>query len=282
VLLHAAVRQDGKVVAIDSRAWLLHRREIGAAYRTELAGGLERLGFEIERGTGRGGRYFEVSGVPRTLIDRWSSRHHQVREAIEHRIRNKTTELTERIAGGGSDAEAARSQLAALRQSGQLAAGEDRYMSYTTRSAKVKTTVELDRDWASAAAEHGFDRGGLNRLLQVDPDRVRATATNHTTLVSALTEFDATFTEREARAVALERSAGVPIEAALDVLDRLRADGEVLVLADGHLTTRRHRAVERATVTIAERLSQSVVRPWCCRPSSAARWRSRVASVRWS
>ena len=36
VLLHAAVR-DGKLVAIDSRSWLVHRRELGAAYRTELA-----------------------------------------------------------------------------------------------------------------------------------------------------------------------------------------------------------------------------------------------------
>ena len=261
VLLHAAVRQDGKVVAIDSRAWLLHRREIGAAYRTELAGGLERLGFEIERGTGRGGRYFEIKGVPRQLIDRWSSRHHQVREAIEHRIRDKTTELTARIAHGGSDAEAAKSELAALRHSGQLAAGEDRYMSYATRSAKLQTTVELDRDWASVATEDGFDRGDLSRLLQIDGRRPHATVTDDAALVSALTEFDATFTEREARAVALERSTGVRIEEALGVLDRLRADGELLVLADGHLTTRRHRAAERATVNVAERLTHTAVNP---------------------
>ena len=37
VLLHAAVRRDGRLVAIDSRSWLVHQREVGAAYRTELA-----------------------------------------------------------------------------------------------------------------------------------------------------------------------------------------------------------------------------------------------------
>jgi conjugative relaxase-like TrwC/TraI family protein len=37
VLLHGAMRRDGRVVAIDSRAWLVHQREVGAAYRTAPA-----------------------------------------------------------------------------------------------------------------------------------------------------------------------------------------------------------------------------------------------------
>jgi conjugative relaxase-like TrwC/TraI family protein len=78
VLLHGALRRDGRVVAIDSRAWLAHRRELGAAYRTELAQELHRLGFQVQRATGRGGRYFKIEGIPAKLIDRWSSRHHQV------------------------------------------------------------------------------------------------------------------------------------------------------------------------------------------------------------
>ena len=45
VLLHAALRRDGRLVAIDSRTWLLHQREVGAAYRTELARELATLGF---------------------------------------------------------------------------------------------------------------------------------------------------------------------------------------------------------------------------------------------
>ncbi len=67
VVLHGAVREgDGRVVAIESRSWLVHQREIGAAYRAQLAHELARLGFGIEAQTGRGERYFELSGVPRT------------------------------------------------------------------------------------------------------------------------------------------------------------------------------------------------------------------------
>ncbi|MGH2843490.1 MAG: MobF family relaxase, partial [Solirubrobacteraceae bacterium] len=86
VLLHAAVRDDQRVVAIDSRSWFVHRRELGAAYRTELAREMTALGFEIRRGSGRGGRYFEIAGLPQELIDAWSSRHHQVQDAIQQHL----------------------------------------------------------------------------------------------------------------------------------------------------------------------------------------------------
>ena len=52
VVLHGAVRQgDGRVVAIESRAWLVHQRELGAAYRAQLADELGELGFQITAGT---------------------------------------------------------------------------------------------------------------------------------------------------------------------------------------------------------------------------------------
>jgi ATP-dependent exoDNAse (exonuclease V) alpha subunit len=71
----------------------------------------------------------------------------------------------------------------------------------------------------------------------------------------ALTEFDATFTAREARAAALERSAGTPIPDALRQLQTLRASGEILLLADGTGTTKDHRGYERAVVAITEQLT---------------------------
>ncbi len=55
VVLHGAVRRgDGKVVAIESRAWLVHQRELGAAYRAQLAAELERLGLRSRPGRGGG------------------------------------------------------------------------------------------------------------------------------------------------------------------------------------------------------------------------------------
>ncbi len=76
-------------------------------------------------------------------------------------------------------------------------------------------------------------------------------------LRARLTEFDATFTEREARAVALEASAGLPIAECLKRLQDLRPSGDLLALAGGLLTTRAHRALERQTVQLATGLAAS-------------------------
>jgi conjugative relaxase-like TrwC/TraI family protein len=258
VLLHAAVREDGRIVAIDSRRWFVHRREVGAAYRTELARELGRLGFRIERGTGRGGRYFEIEGVPQKLLDRWSSRHHQVREGIARRLEARQAAL-EAIAGGaGPRAIRARAQLGDLRRHGRLAPAEDRRIAWSTRSAKdFATHQHLDRHWQNDAR-----RAGLSiRVLrdQNGPTSSRPAAAGD--LLSRLTEFDATFTEREARAVALEASAGVSIATALSPLPQLRDAGELVKLADGQLTTRAHRALERSTIQGAERLASDEAEP---------------------
>lgn len=226
VLLHAAVRRDGEVVAIDSRSWFVHRREAGAAYRTELAYGMGQLGFEIARGSGRGGRYFEIEGVPQALLDRWSSRHHEVRAAIEARL----------AATGRSE----------------LAPAEDRHMAQSTRAVKgLITHGDLDRAWSRAASLVPFDGDDVERLrtgAAVQPAGLAVVR-------AGLTEFDATFAEREARAVALEASAGVRIEAAIDVLEQLRGSGELLALANGQATTRFHRVAERQVVAMAWRLA---------------------------
>ena len=257
VLLHAGVRRDGRLAAIDSRRWLVHRRELGAAYRTEFAHELSRHGFEIQRGTGRGGRYFELAGVPETLTDRWSSRHHQVRNAIDARLREKREELETIIARGAEEARDARARLEQLDASVRLAPAEERFMSQATRGAKLLTThADLDRHWRREAHDAGVDSRDVHRLTgheQAAPpaDRARLTA--------GLTEFDATFAGHEARAVALEVAVGAPIGEGLRTLDQLREAGELLELAGGRLTTRAHRAQEQATVTAVARLASARV-----------------------
>jgi conjugative relaxase-like TrwC/TraI family protein len=229
VLLHAAVRDDQRVVAIDSRSWFVHRRELGAAYRTELARELTRLGFEIERGTGRGGRYFEIAGVPQKLIDAWSSRHHQVQEAIQ-----------QRLAQTGSE---------------RISAAAERRAGLATRQGKQPATnADLDREWHSAATNASFTTDRLQRLR--DPTQTELAPAEQRELLRGLTEFDATFKDRDARAVALERAAGVPIEQALGALAQARDERAVLRLADGSSTTNWHRALERLTVGSFETLSR--------------------------
>lgn len=156
VLLHAAVRRDGQLAAIDSRSWLVHQREVGAAYRTELARELAGLGFEVERRTGRGGRYFEIGGVPRGLLDRWSSRHREVQAAIRQRVTDQERQLAGVIAVGGLGASEASEQLALLRRSG-LSPAQERMMGTITRNAKHPVTVsDLDYEWRRAARELQF------------------------------------------------------------------------------------------------------------------------------
>jgi conjugative relaxase-like TrwC/TraI family protein len=260
VLLHAAVRRDGRLVAIDSRSWLVHQREIGAAYRTELARELGALGFTIVRGTGRGGRYFELEEVPQQLLDRWSSRHHQVQAAIRLRLADQKRTLEQVIGRGGPEASEAIEQLELLRSNGQLHPKQERLMGTATRSAKTIVTVkDLDTAWRQTALGLGVSRERLEVLRRqphqplepAEPERV----------LGALTEFDATFAAREARAVALERSAGASIQQALERLRQLRARREILLLADGSGTTRDHRGREQAVVAITQRLAGMRVEP---------------------
>ena len=259
VLLHGAVRRDGRVVAIDSRSWLVHRREVGAAYRTELARELNGLGFEIQRGTGRGGRYFELAGVPDGLLDRWSSRHRQVHAAIDERLAVQKAMLKVLVSGGGPDGVEAAHRLELLRESGQLSPREERFMSQATRSAKTPATHrDLDEQWKRTARGHGLDRGGLNGLRGPRPVMIPA---SRGSVMDGLTEFDATFPARDARAVALERSAGTPIPDALVPLRELRDTEEILRLADGTGTTRQHRARERDTVATAGRVADKSIAP---------------------
>ena len=237
VLLHAAVRRDGELVAIDSRSWLVHQREVGAAYRTELARELSELGFGVRRGVGRGGRYFELDRVPQGLSDRWSSRRHQVQGAIRDRLADQHDALQEIIAQGGPAATEAEEQLELLRRFDQLSPKEERWMGTVTRSAKARMTVEdLDQAWRRTALGFGLSRERID-VLRHHPDPALEPAGTDDVL-EALTEFDATFPARSARAVALERSAGAPIQAALDQLRALRASEDILVLADGTGTTR--------------------------------------------
>lgn len=258
VVLHGAVRAgDGRVVAIESRAWLVHQREIGAAYRATLARELDQLGFGVQAGTGRGGRYFELAGVPPGLIEQWSGRHRQVRAAIEQRLSERLGELRALVDAGGPAAGAAAGRLAALERSGQLMPAEQRAVAMATRAGKgqLVTAGDLDYAWWQAASEYGFDARGVQALQVHGPVVELGDRELDRRILERLTEFDATFAPREARAVALEAIAGGDPARALGALGRLHERREILELADGRQTTRSHRGTERAAVTAVKQLA---------------------------
>ncbi|MGO9900115.1 MAG: hypothetical protein ACLP0J_10580 [Solirubrobacteraceae bacterium] len=165
------------------------------------------------------------------------------------------------MAEGGVAATEAAMALELLRQTGQLSPAQERLMGTVTRSAKAPVTVaDLDTEWRRTALGLGVSRERIEVLRHQQIPALEPAAPRE--VLAALTEFDATFPAREARAVALERSAGAPIDAALEQLRELRARDEILVLADGTGTTRQHRGPERTVVAIAlrprpERLNRS-------------------------
>jgi hypothetical protein len=168
VLLHAAVRRDGRLVAIDSRSWLVHQREVGAAYRTELAHELQALGFTVLRGTGRAGRYFEIDGIPQGLLDRWSSRRRQVQAVIRERFMEQEHALQARVAQGGDQAAEAVEQLELLRRHGQLLPKEERWAALVARNTKSAVSLDdLDKEWVREALRQGVSRERIEVLRRM-------------------------------------------------------------------------------------------------------------------
>jgi conjugative relaxase-like TrwC/TraI family protein len=83
VVIAGAVREDERFVAVASRPVFRSARELGAFYRSALAGELTREGYGIEQATGKDGRYFEIAGVPRELCEAFSGRSREVARAAE-------------------------------------------------------------------------------------------------------------------------------------------------------------------------------------------------------
>jgi len=218
VVVTSAVRDDGRIVAVASRPVFRSAREVGAFYRSALAHELSERGYEIDAGTGKESRYFEIAGVPQGLIHAFSARSREVAAAAE-RFRAKWGRAPER--------------------------GELRRLKLENRKAKLPVTrVDLQRVWDEKAARHGFqlelhdgtrgERSPVGRALE---DRVE----------ERLTEHAATFEPGELRAVLLEQSTGELSPA--DALARARgmiAERRVLPLEGGRMTTLAIRAKEQA------------------------------------
>ena len=158
----------------------------------------------------------------------------------------------------------------ALEQSGQLLPAEQRAVAMSTRAAKgegaLQTAGDLDRAWWQDAREHAFDARSVEALRgrgqAVDVAEPEPGDELERRIVHRLTEFDATFAQREARAVALEAAAGhVEPDRALVLLERLRERREILELVDGRETTRSHRGSERAALTSARALTDTPAEP---------------------
>ena len=124
--------EDGKWRSMANEGLYARQKLIGMLYRSELAAGLARLGYGIEK-THTDGR-FEIAGVPRTAIEAFSSRRAEIEAA-----------MAERNLGASGDSPRLAERAALM-----------------TRAAKR----DIDRDelrgvWAKQAADLGLDAGAL-------------------------------------------------------------------------------------------------------------------------
>lgn len=226
VVVFGAERADGRYAAVDSRELFRAARANGAWYRAELAHNLERLGLEIEGGTGRDGRYFGIKGVPVSLAERWSARSADIdRAAREFRTRY------------GRDPRA----------------GELGSITQGTRGTKTRMrTANVDAAWRAVGEEHGLSRERAQSLYtrrEHTPQPGRDFAQR---LLGEVTRDRSMVSERDLYARAYELSPGNchPAEARRAV-GELAQMGELVALQGGMWTTRELREREQRAVELA-------------------------------
>jgi conjugative relaxase-like TrwC/TraI family protein len=245
VVITSAIREDGRLVAVASRPIFRAARELGAYYRSALAHELTQRGYAIERGTGKQGRYFEVAGVPRGLLDAFSARSREVARAAE-RFRAKWGRAPER--------------------------GELRALKLENRKAKVPVTQrDLQRVWNETAARFDYTTGREQaanmREANAVPEHVLEDRVEE-----RLTERAATFELGDLRAVLLEQSVGelAPTEA-LALSKRMIAERRILPLEGGLMTTL---AVRHASKQSSDASVSWPTRPGATRASRRAHARA--------
>jgi conjugative relaxase-like TrwC/TraI family protein len=229
VVVLGAERTDGRFVAVDSRELFRSARANGAWYRAELAYGLQELGLEVRGRTGRGGRYFELAGVPERLTERWSARTAEIDRA----------------------ARAFRTRYGRDPRGGELGS-----ITVATRGTKtVAATVDVDGAWLAVGEEYGLTRERVHSLFagQLTPARDRSVERDlPRDFLAEVTRDRATVSDRDLRAGAYELAAGVchPSRADRLVTD-LAHSGELIALEGGMWTTRELREREQRTVAVA-------------------------------
>jgi conjugative relaxase-like TrwC/TraI family protein len=182
LILNVGTRADGTTGTIVSKPLYLDKLTAGAVYRAELSNQLEkRLGLALERRES----WFEVRGVPESLVQEFSKRREEVERALAER--------------GESGAKAA--AKAAL----------------ATRKAKDHLPrAELVSAWQDVGRAHGFSVEEVNALLQQQSPRQDLAARVRGCVRGALarlTRDENRFTERDLLCKAAEeaQARGIPV-----------------------------------------------------------------------
>ena len=255
LVLFAAERADGKLAAIESRRLYRSAREHGAFSERSSPPTSTSWVLPIERRTGRGGRYFEIKGVPEALASGWSSRSDDVDRAA---------------------------RLFRQRYGREPRAGELGSLTIATRGSKsAADRIDVNEAWRAVGEEHGLSAERAEQLFSERSISNQERVDLRAELLEEVTRERAMIDERELRAKAYELAAGVcrPDEADR-LVDELARSGELVRLEDGMWTTRRLREMEQATVEIAERRAAENAAPISERSLQAGAPRDRQGDPR--
>ena len=245
VIANMVQGEDGKWRSMANERLYESKMLLGALYRSELAAGLARLGYGIEK-THADGR-FEIAGVSREVVEAFSTRRAEIEAAVAER-------------GGGDTADDQRlAQRAAL----------------MTRAAKRDVDRdELRESWERQAEALGFDARGLaaeamsneaGRVVSAEAKREAGATSGPPTLaaeavdwaVAHLSEREAVFARTGLLAAALAWNPGAV--AVGDIEREVAAREKAGTLhaarlpgAEGLLTTDRAVADERETIALMQ------------------------------
>ena len=248
VLANMVQGGDGKWRTMANEALYRRQKLIGMIYRSELARELGKLGYGIEKSHADG--RFEIAGVPRKVIEAFSTRRAEIEAAVAERGMSGTAE-NQRLA-----------ERAAL----MTRAHKREVDKATLRASWEKQAAGLGFDARALAAEAmareaGRDSGRENAPARdVDPDPARREpATKEPAAEAAewamahLAEREAVFSRADLLAAALAwQPDAVSVEAAEKALGALEGQGRLhaapaLHAGDG-MTTDKALAHERETI----------------------------------
>ncbi len=214
-------REDGSFSTIDARSVYRHKIALGAAYRSELSAGLQRLGYSTEKDE-KGS--FKLSSVPDNVNKEFSRRREQIEKA-----------LADKGFKGGKA-----SEIAAL----------------NTRQAKSNTSPDLLReDWKSRALSLGLSAHMIERSRAHQSGQ----QIDQAEILFQLTERTSTFEGRDLLRAVGEKAqiSGGGIDRVEKEIAGLKARGEVIQLLGGKMTTREMLEIEQSALATAHKMTSN-------------------------
>lgn len=240
VLLNIAKRADGTWGALDGRHLYRWKMAAGAVYRCRLAAELRQCGFRIEASAGTS--FFEVAGVPRTLIDEFSGRRSQI---------------VAEVGRLGTTTGQASAVAASITRSSRRSKQGD--LSQTDRDDQWTRRLEtLGHSPGNIYQNCRFPERSLLKSTHASQDNPHATTKE---IISSLTEHEAVVSlesiYRTAAASLLTKESSARVA---DMVDHVIADPEILMMTPDRLQQPRYSTaemvkIESEIVTISRRLT---------------------------